>query len=842
MTQSQARCKPRPPAITAAMLALAATAMGHTVSAQEPMESSQRVVLDEVVVTARKIAESVDRVSASVAVLSAAQLDATGARQIADALRLVPGLSYEYGGWPTDQRVSIRGLQSERGRPSVAILIDGLDVSSENLYVFGGGAALNTRLLDLERVEVVKGPQSVLYGRNAFGGAINYVTRRPDHESINGFARAEIGRDNLTDIEFGMGGPLPDKRFAWRAFVASHEFDGYYRNPTSGGALGASESLSGSFALSFNPNETLSLVARYQYSDDAASQAPQVYIAPNVRLPIPGATLTPMGAPCPIGNVATPCGRGVFDGVIVADESDLQLSRNLATGEDFPGYNSEQQFASLHINAVIGAGTLSALAGWFANNSDTHMDGDFANYAPTLPPPNVQVGFATRELFDTEHASQELRYAWESGRWSGLAGVLHYDEQYELLNLDDFYLLNPLSPLRFPSAQFPNGINARPRANPPFPLAVIRDTRHWSAFARVSYRFGDAWQLTLAGRHSDDRIDYTQDGFTRQNVALFNQVPACPAPVRGSSNCGIRARVESSKLTPQVTLEHFGEQLLGGRLDSITTYMTYAEAFKPAGFNTNEIVSYVDQRYEPEQLEALELGARSVWLERRVRLNSALFYQQYSDQQIGTQRLPPGAVFPVSGITNAAKVESYGAEFDLTAALTERLDVSLGYAYTRAIFKDFVYGADGRLASSQQQVESQSVVGDFSGNYVGRNAPHALNAFVRYSLPAGSWASQAVNSRWIFEADAQYRSRRFVDEANLAELSAYTLANLRVGLTSDRWSALLYVDNAFDDDSIQTAQRYIDVGTPDNFVPQRSYLALLPEPRTYGLRVSWQLR
>jgi outer membrane receptor protein involved in Fe transport len=826
-----------PSLAAASLLAFAAPIVASAQAARSASES-----LEEVIVTARKIAESPDRISASIAVLSREQLDTEGVRQIADALRLVPGLSYEYGGWPTDQRASIRGLQSERGRPSVAVLVDGLDISSENLYVFGGGAALNTRLLDLERVEVVKGPQTVLYGRNAFGGAINYVTRRPNHDEFDLDVRGDLGWAGLADVEIGAGGPFGDERFAWRAFVASHDFDGYYTNPSTGGELGASESLSGSLALSFKPNESLAILARYQYSDDAATQAPQAYIAPSVRVPVPGATLTPMGAPCPPGNVATPCGRGVFDGTIEANESNLQLSRNLVTGEDFPGYNSEQQFASLQADASFGVGTLTALAGWFTNNSDTHMDGDFADYAPTLPPPNVQVGFATREVFEAEHASQEVRYAWSTERWSGLVGVLHYDETYKLQNLDDFYLLNPNSPLRFPSAQFPNGINPRPRANPPFPLAVTRDTQHWSAFARISYRLAEAWQFTIAGRYSDDQIDYAQGGFTRQNVALFNQVPSCPPAPRGSSNCGISASVDSTEFTPKYTLEYFGRNLLGERLNSIVAYVTYAEAFKPAGFNTNEIVSYDEQRYEPEQLQAWEIGARSVWLDRSLRLNGALFYQDYTDQQIGTQRLPPGAVFPVSGITNAAKVESYGAELEIIASPTERWDVSFSYAYTRATFKDFVYGANGRVASTQQQAESQTLNGDFSGNDVGRNAPHALNVLARYSLPAPGAAGDWGNARWVLEAEAQHRSRRYVDEANLAELPAYTIANVRAGLMTDRWSVLLYLDNAFDEDAIQTAQRYVDVGTPDNFVPRRSYLALLPEPRTYGVRVAWSLR
>lgn len=832
MTKSHlARC-----ALAASGIFLFTVAAPSESAAQSAPSDANSAPLEEVVVTARKIEESADRVSASMAVIDREELDQRGTRELQDVLRLVPGLSYEYGGWPTDQRASVRGLQSERGRPSVAVLVDGLDLSSENLYVFGGGATLNTRMLDVERVEVVKGPQTVLYGRNAFGGAINYIARRPSHATFGLDLNADLGNAGRTDVELGIGGPLPDERFAWRAFVASHELDGYYRNPRTGGSLGAQESTSGSFALSFQASDALRIVGRYQYSDDEAAQAPQVYVAPNVRVPVPGATVSPMGAPCPADAVTTPCGRGVFDGVIEADETALQLSPNLVTGGDFPGYNAEQEFASVVLDWDVGPGTLTTLAGWLRSDSDSQLDGDFADYSPTLPPPNVQAAFASRELFATEHASQELRYAWQLGRWSGLVGALHYDETYQLTNLDEFYLLNPSSPLRFPSAQFPNGINARPRATPAFPLNVTRDTRHWSAFASVGIALTDAWRLTLAGRYSDDAIEYSQDGFTRQSVSLFNQVPACPAPPMGSSNCGIAARVDSTEFTPQVTVEHSAKDLLGGSLESIVSYASYGEAFKPAGYNTNEITSYADQRYEPEQLEAWELGARSVWLDRRLLLNGAVFYQDYSDQQVGTQRLPPGAVFPVSGITNAAKVESYGAELEAQFSVTPNFQLGLGYAWTHARFVDFVYGADGRVASTQQQAESQTLTGDFSGNDVGRNAPHAVNAIARYSF-AAPWA----NTRWVVESDAHYRARRYVDEANLAELAAYTLVNLRVGVESNGWSARVYLDNAFDEDAIQTAQRYIDVGTPDNFVPRRSYLALLPEPRTWGLRVGYRL-
>ena len=140
------------------------------------------IALDEVVVTARKVEERIQDVPLAIQVLSDERIAREGVARVEDVAKLVPGVTFDVGAFPNDTRPAIRGMVAERGRPSVAVLLDGQDLGGENLYIAGGSSSLNTRLLDLERIEVVKGPQAALYGRNAFSGAINYVTRRPGRE------------------------------------------------------------------------------------------------------------------------------------------------------------------------------------------------------------------------------------------------------------------------------------------------------------------------------------------------------------------------------------------------------------------------------------------------------------------------------------------------------------------------------------------------------------------------------------------------------------------------------------------------------------------------------------
>ena len=127
---------------------------------------------NDIIVTARLREEQLQDVPLAINAFSEEQIERERIRRVEDLTRLVAGLTYDIGGFPNDTRPAMRGMQAERGRPSVAILLDGQDLSGENLAIAGGTAGLELGLFDLERVEVVKGPQATLYGRGAFAGLL----------------------------------------------------------------------------------------------------------------------------------------------------------------------------------------------------------------------------------------------------------------------------------------------------------------------------------------------------------------------------------------------------------------------------------------------------------------------------------------------------------------------------------------------------------------------------------------------------------------------------------------------------------------------------------------------
>ena len=243
----------------------------------------------EILVTARRREESVQDIPLSVSAFSAVQIERESLRRVEDLTRLTAGLTFDIGGFPNDTRPALRGMQAERGRPSVAVLLDGQDLSGENLSIAGGSAALRMGLIDLERIEVVKGPQATLYGRNAFAGAINYISKKPEFE-FGGQVTGEMGTGNLFGVTGSITGPIAPGILAFRVNGNIRDFGGYYRNPVNGGQLGAEHNEGVAGSLLFTPTSGLKIIGRIQYSKDSASDNPTAYIGANTRLQTPGGT------------------------------------------------------------------------------------------------------------------------------------------------------------------------------------------------------------------------------------------------------------------------------------------------------------------------------------------------------------------------------------------------------------------------------------------------------------------------------------------------------------------------------------------------------------------------
>lgn len=800
-------------------------------------------VIDEIVVTARKMEEYGQEVPVAFKILSAEEMRRQGFETISDTSLLVAGLTYDTGGFVQDSRPAMRGMQNERGRPSVAILIDYVDASTENLSIPGGSSALYSRLLDVERLEVVKGPQTLLYGRNAFGGAINVVTRRPSFE-WESRAGIDVGNEGRRTIDAGISGPLMGDELAFRASLAKHDFDGFYTNPNTGGDLGAEDSLAGSMALLWKPSDRLKVYGRYQYSDENYSEPASALVTWSDRLPVPGGSFTagPPGSPslpCPADLTTAPpqvafvCSRGVVQGELFAQESDIDYSADPLTGEPFAGLEQIQQFGTLQVDYKIANGTLTYLGGFMDNASNDRSDTDYTDYAVTEP---FAFSTSTINILDYEfrHQSHELRHVGESGRLRWIAGGTVYLETAKLSNGSQFWVRNPDSLLAGPPFNLANGPN--PGAKPTNPQR--RETDHYSAFLALSYALNSSWRVSAEGRYSIDNIDYTVPTWSRQQVSLQQQVPLpfCPPETDDRDvpqsqkypnvayDCSVTDSVESNVFTPRVVLEY-------ERSTSALYYAAITTGFKPGGFAANEAVTLEGQRYDEERVTTYEVGAKTDWLGSRLRVNAAVYLNDYRDQQIGIQQQPAGSVTPIPGITNAARVEVFGVELDGAWQMNENFTVSASYAFTDAVFDEFIQGEEG--STSLNKAEAGNIDADFSGNRVGKNPRHALNATVDYRRKLGATGFDGFAS-----LTGLYRSKRYMDESNLAFLPSFSRFNLVGGIENARYQVMLYVDNLLDDDEITNGQRVVDLGNPDGFAPGRAYLLHMPLPRSYGVRLS----
>ena len=314
--------------------------------------SSAFAQIEEIVVTARKKSESLQDIPVQVDVLTTEEILRKGVTSLSDVAKLSSGLVFDNGFSQSDTRISLRGLSPIRGRQNVAVLQDGVDLSSENLTTAGGTALINPRLFDLERVEVVKCPQSALYGRSAFAGAINYITKKPTQEGGGSYS-ATLASENEVDLRASWSTGISDST-AMGINIASWSRDGYHDNNVTGEKIGGEEGTAAAITFNYEPSDDFRLVTRMEVSDDDIEPAAQFQLSGSTELPVPSIAtqpvnvcIIPAGPAClayyTVGNVISPLVTSMPTNVgVLPDIDDLggaALNHNPRTGRDYPGMN-----------------------------------------------------------------------------------------------------------------------------------------------------------------------------------------------------------------------------------------------------------------------------------------------------------------------------------------------------------------------------------------------------------------------------------------------------------------------------------------------------------------------
>jgi iron complex outermembrane receptor protein len=368
--------------------------------AQDQTGQRSGLMIEEITVTARKREENLQDVPLSITAFSRAQVERLNLSTLKDVAKFTPGLIFAEGLAPGDPRPSIRGQSNPRAasRPSVGIFIDGIPI--------GVGTGLNTQSLDIERIEVVKGPQSVQFGRDVLSGAVNYVTRRPSTEAIAGEVDALYGTGDRIDLKARVNVPINDV-FAVSLAGRSFDFDGYYETADTGIPLGTETADSVAAAGVAQLGERGSVYLRLSYSDENVGQTAWANTPANTILG------------------PSPSNRWFF-GTFPTNESLLAINPI-----DYAGLDRQLFRSSLIADYDFGGVTLQSTTAWNKSNILNDIDTDWTAIPDTIVFGTILLGNLRSEFVrEIEDYSQELRLSSaQDQRLRWMAGVYGFKEK-----------------------------------------------------------------------------------------------------------------------------------------------------------------------------------------------------------------------------------------------------------------------------------------------------------------------------------------------------------------------------------------------------------------------------
>jgi iron complex outermembrane receptor protein len=811
--------------------------------------------LEEIIVTARKREESLQELPMSVTAISAEQIERLGIRNLGDITRYTPGVNLDSGFGLNDQRLVIRGLSPSRGRSNSAILVDGIDLTSESVSTAGGSMLFNSRLLDIQQVEVVKGPQSALYGRAAFAGALQYVTRDPA-ETLETTAGIDIGEDGRQYYKGGISGPVTDE-LGLAVYALRWREDGHYDEGFTDADLGGGDGYGISLTGKWEPTDNFSARGRVAYSDDNYDQQATLYDAVNTELSLPDSSLV-------LGPFKATDRVTLFSGTPKdAGSRQPYLTPDPRSGSAYPGGEQDALNTSLTLNWDIGIGSITSYTGYVKANGTQIFDGDFDVRPNNSNTGDIALG-GTEVNFDTDTRmlSQEIRFASNlDGPVQFTVGALYWDEDVDqdetgLSVIGRFPSTNPLT---VPPDGF---FNTAVRTSSRIDNNVSRDTNSQSVYGMIEWNLNATWKFSAEARYAKEKMDVSGTGCDNPNAGAF------PPPDAESLYCQFstpdlaaefpllsedfqqlnRITTDDTKtsyyVAPRAILEWTPAE-------DLMTYFSVSQGVKPGGIATVASGTWMDSdadgnldelKFDDETLTAYELGAKTTWFDRTLILNGAVFYQDYDDKQIPVQVLENG--FPFTKIENAGEAEVKGLEIDATWLVTDYIRLNLGYAFLDAEYTDLSYETNSKNSVARAGNCIPNAANNLCSISLSHNTmedvpKHSVVAMAGYYPPLGG-----TGLTGILETDVEWQDKRYIDEFNDREVDSYSIVNMRAGVETDKWDAVVYVNNVFDDDTIQswsagtgivvTAER-----TDGDFVgfPSEGF-GIAPPPRQWGVRAN----
>lgn len=752
----------------AALMASAAPLWGQP-SAQPAAEAQQSGV-EDIVVTARRVGEQLQTTPVTVSVLTDEDLASRLVSDISEISRTTPNFTLEgaarSSGGGFNASVFMRGVGQDEFlitfEPGVGLYLDGVYLGR----TVGGVLELS----DVERVEVIKGPQGTLFGRNTIGGVVQIVSKPPADE-FEGSVRLGVRTDDGYEGEAMLNAPLSEKAL-FRVSGLYRTQDGYSRNLVTGEDLGDVDRLVGRAQLRLLPTETLTI----DLSADG-SRARQNGIPTTLLDYAPFANGQPtLAALYNIFNFGSPC---VAPGCPAAaiDATDVRIGARDTSILDAPSVNDADLwgFAGTATWEASDALTIKSITAYRG------MKALFTGDLDGTDAPLVNQTYRTRQ----RQFSQELQFAGSlfEERLTYVAGLYYFREKArESGDIQIFRTLFPIleaAPGPFipllatvncmTMPQFCAGGAGNPNNqffDLYFGIASRINSRSLAAYGQFDFAVTDRLRLTAGLRYTKDRKRFTYSAerlggsgaLYGQNGVLFSIAP--------STQTG-----EYDAWTPKFGIDFEAS-------DDLFLYASAARGFKSGGFN-GRATSVADfSAFEPETIWSFEVGFKSDLLDNRLRLNGAAFYSDYKNIQTTVAiTLPNGTT--ASPVLNAGAAEIYGAELELVAKPVDQLTLT---------------GGIGLLHARYTEDTPPSIV---EGNSLPKAPDVQLSFAADYRAPLSDSIDLGLGG------DVSYRSRQENEPSNYRPVSqeGYALINLRASLSDpdDRWQLSAFVKNLTDE-------------------------------------------
>jgi iron complex outermembrane receptor protein len=717
-------------------------------------QGTQAKGLEEITVTARRVSENLQETPIAITALTGDELEN---RQIFNTNvldQVVPNLQFgdnaALAGNNHSSQVFIRGI----GQTDPTSTVDpGVGLYIDDVYM-GTAVGGTMTLRDIDSIQVLRGPQGTLFGRNTIGGAILISTREPGDE-FGGTVRAGLGADNLLDGFLALDTPFSEAVKARFAFGIRKQ-DGYVTRPD-GTDLGDTNTFTGTMKWLFTPSEKIRIRLAADYTKADENGSPLVFAAINESATFPRVASQDAGCPGVVFPTSGPV--PALDDPRCAN--DLQGAGPFRNNGNLPLLSWLKNWgSSLNMTfALSDAVELKSITAY------RQIDWQGARDADNTPLTILNTIYDV----DGDQLSQEFQFTYKTDPLVGVVGLYYFEQtSHDIATVD----LNPPPP----------GVQHDSDNNDV-------DNQSWAAFTQWTYDFTERFAATVGGRYTEDKKGSYPDQFDYATPAI-KQVPVQ------------WYRDTFSSFTPSASVQFKWN-------DAAMTYLSYSEGFKGGGWNShfNSVLTPEQQaalqEFAPEEAQTLELGTKLELANRTVRLNLAVFSSDYKDMQLTYRGPAPNGVAPF--ITNAGKTSIDGAEAELTWAPIADLRIEGSVGYLDATIDDLSNIPFAVLPAGLVEGNALPFAPEWTGHIGLAYTAHAANLEIEPRLDVSH------QSETFFDAT---NTPEIAQDDDVTTLNA----SLQIRGNDSKWRLIAGVNNATDEtypiagnSSLSTGSGYAEI-------------------------------